>query len=279
MHPECLRIEKKIKSVDFSKTVKKLIFILFSKTHLFIQTQRMHEKYVIAKQERKMKKILFTLIVLILLLPHVLPAQTGARFGVRVGYSMATQYGITIPNIPYTVDVFYRHGLAGGLLIYYPITDVFGIQQEFLYTMKGSIEDIALKDRPINTHTEYDLNYFEIPIVLRYFFLQLGKAKFYGTSGFALSILLNGEYRLSGVAEINGVPISFKDTNKISGLDTFDYGFLYGAGFDFPLWGRQCFFEYRFTIGWNTLMMPTAEGEAPAPLRNQDYLFTLGLYF
>lgn len=36
--------------------------------------------------------------------------------------------------------------------------------------------------------------------------------------------------------------------------------------------------EYRFTIGWNTLMMPTFEGEDPASLRNQDYIFTWGMY-
>jgi len=226
-----------------------------------------------------MRRIPYACLLLLLLICNPLSAQKGIRFGVRAGYSMATQYGIIEPDIPYTVDVFYRHGLAGGLLIYYPITDSFGMQQEFLYVQKGSIEDIVLKDRPINTHTEYDLNYFEIPIVMRYAFIRVGDFTLYGCSGYTLSILLNGEYRLSGVAEINGIPVSFTDVNKIDGLDIFDYGFLYGAGVDTKLFGKQCFFEYRFTIGWNTLMMPTAEGEDPAPLRNQDYIFTLGMYF
>ena len=225
-----------------------------------------------------MKKIGYGCLFLFLLLNNFVSAQKGVRFGLRAGYSMATQYGINVPDIPYTVDVYYRHGIAGGLLIYYPITEWFGMQQEFLYVQKGSIEDINLKGRPIKTHTEYDLNYFEIPIVMRYTFARLGNFTIYGCSGFALSILLNGEYRLSGVAEVEGVPASFSDTNKIKALDTFDYGFLYGAGIGFELFEKQCFFEYRFTIGWNILMMPTAEGEAPAPLRNQDYIFTLGLY-
>ncbi len=224
-----------------------------------------------------MKRMLYACL-LGLLLNNVIFAQQGVKFGVRAGYSMATQYGILVPDIPYSVDVHYRHGLAGGLLIYYPITDSFGMQQEFLYVQKGSREDIALKDRPINTHTEYDLNYFEIPIVMRYAFVKVKNCTIYGSSGFALSILLNGEYRLSGTIDFEGVPLRFSDTNKIRGLDIFDYGFLYGAGVECKLFGKLCFFEYRFTIGWNTLMMPTAEGEEPAPLRNQDYLFTLGLY-
>jgi len=226
-----------------------------------------------------MKRIVFFFLCLFLLLNESLLAKESVKFGLRAGYSMATQYGILAPDIPYTVDVLYRHGVSGGLLIYYPITESFGIQQEFLYVQKGSKEDIALKDRPIFTHTEYDVNYFEIPIVLRYTFADLKKFSIYGTSGYALSILLNGEYRLSGVAEIDGMPIDFSDVNKIDTVDTFDYGFLYGAGIEGDMFGKHCFFEYRFTISWNTLMMPTAEGEDPAPLRNQNYIFTFGFYF
>ena len=207
-----------------------------------------------------------------------LMAQQGVKFGLRAGYSMATQYGIIEPDIPYNVDVYYRHGLAGGLLIYYPVTESFGIQQEFLYVQKGSAEDIALKDRPINTRTEYDINYFEIPMVMRLTFARIKNCKIYLTSGFALSILLDGEYRLNGAADFEEGLLTFSDTNKINGVDIFDYGFLYGGGAEGIVFGRQCFFEYRFTIGWNTLMMPTVKGEAPAPLRNQDYIFTVGLY-
>ena len=217
-------------------------------------------------------------LLLVMIIPSQSHAQGGVRLGVRGGYSMATQYGILQPDMPYTVDVFFRHGVTAGLLLYYPITPTFGVQQEFLYVQKGSLEDIDLLDRPIFSHTEYDLNYFEIPVSIRYAFGSIGETTFFGTSGIALSILLNGEYRLSGVAEINGETANFSDTNSIETIDIFDYAFLYGAGVQRELLGRQTFFEYRFTIGWNTLMMPTAEGEDPAPLRNQNYFFTLGFY-
>ena len=166
-----------------------------------------------------MKKMLYTCLFLLFLTNTFLFAQNGIKFGFRAGYSMATQYGIDEPDIPYTVNVQYRHGFSGGLLMYFPVTEFFGMQQEFLYVQKGSREDIDLKDQPIKTHTEYDLNYFEIPIVIRLTFANLQSFKLYITSGFALSILLNGEYRLSGIAEIEGVPVSFSDTNKINGVD------------------------------------------------------------
>lgn len=223
-------------------------------------------------------RMLYALLSLLLFQNTFLMAQQGVKFGLRAGYSMATQYGIIEPDIPYDVKVFYRHGLTGGLFIYYPVTESFGVQQEFLYVQKGSAEDIALKDRPINTRTEYDINYFEIPVVMRLTFAHVKSCKIYLSSGFALSILLNGEYRLSGVVDFEGASLTFSDTHKIDGIDIFDYGFLYGGGLEGNLFGKKCFFEYRFTIGWNTLMMPTVKGEAPAPLRNQDYIFTVGFY-
>jgi hypothetical protein len=225
-----------------------------------------------------MKKVIYSLLFITLLLNSSLSAQTGVRFGLKGGYSLSTQYGITVPDIPYSVDTHFRHGLAGGILVYFPITESFGIQQELLYVTKGSREDITMNTQPIKTHTEYNLNYFELPLVFRYTFVKLGNFKIYGSSGFALSILLNGESKLNGTVDMGGTLIPFSESTKLEGVDIFDYGFLYGAGLDFNLFKKNCFFEYRFNIGWNTLMMPTSAGQDPAPLRNQDYIFSLGIY-
>ena len=191
---------------------------------------------------------------------------------------MSLQYGITPVDMEYTVDTFLRHAVAGGILVYYPITDSFCIQQEFLYVMKGSRQDIGIPDQKVKTYVEYDINYFEIPIVFRYTFVHLGNFKIYGTFGYAMSLLLNGEVRIDGTVEVDGAEIYFTYSDEIKGFDIFDYGFVYGLGADFPLLGQDCFFDYRFTIGWNTLDMPTFPGEPPAPLRNQNYTFTLGMY-
>ena len=233
---------------------------------------------MIEKKSKTMRKTIYTSLFLTLLLNSSLSAQTGVLFGFKGGYSMSTQYGITVPGLPYTVDSLYRHGIAGGILAYFPITESFGIQQELLYVMKGSRQDISMAVPPFNSHSEYNLNYLELPIVLRYTFVKLGNFKIYGSSGFALSILLNGESLTKGAVNMGGIQVPFAESTKMEGVDTFDYGFLYGAGLDFTLFGKKCFFEYRFNIGWNTLMMPTSAGQDPAPLRNQDYIFALGIY-
>ncbi len=225
-----------------------------------------------------MKKLMYACLFLVIILNNSLSAQTGIRFGFRGGYSMATQYGIHLKDNPYTVDTSSRHGLAGGILVYYPITEFFSIGQEFLYVMKGSRHDIKVKDAPVTTYTKYNINYFEIPIVLRYTFVRLWSTKIYGCTGFALSIMLNGQYRTDGIVQVNSSRIPITESGDMAGVDIFDYSFLYGAGVAFTLFEKDCFFGYRFTIGWNTLMMPTFSGEDPAPLRNQDYIFTLGMF-
>ena len=219
------------------------------------------------------------MLFLAFLINNTLNAQTGVRFGFKAGYSIATQYGTLPPNIPYEVNSDARNGFSGGILFYFPITESFGVQQEFLYSLKGSKQQINMTLPLMSTSTEYNINYFELPILFRYTFVNIGNVGIFGSSGFALSMLLNGEYVVDGVIDMGGVQVPFGESGNTDGLDKFDYSFIYGLGLNFNLFNQNCFFDYRQTVGWNTLMMPTSEGGEPAPLRNQTYSFSLGMYF
>jgi hypothetical protein len=209
---------------------------------------------------------------------HFLSAQTGIKFGFKAGYSIATQYGIHEPDIPYEVDTDVRHGFAGGAFLFFPVTEAFGVQQEFLFAQKGSHQHVSMLELPVSTSSHYTLNYFELPMLFRYTIFNIKDVGIYGYTGFALSMLLSGEYKVDGVINIEGIDFPFGESGDTDGLDVFDYSFVYGLGADFTLFNKTCFFEYRQTIGWNTLLMPTFEGEEPAPLRNQDYILALGIF-
>ena len=227
-----------------------------------------------------MKKFTYLLLFISFLFLGSVNAQTGVRFGLKAGYSLATQYGITPADNTYTVDTDSRNGFAGGVFVYFPITESVGIQQEFLYAMKGSRQDVTITTPVnINTVSEYNLNYFEMPIVLKYKFVKIKNFGIYGSTGIALSLLLNGEYNITSTINMGGPPIIVEESGDMKGLDTFDYSFVYGAGTDFKLLNKDFFFEYRMTVGWNTLAMPNASGADPVPLRNQDYVFAVGMYF
>jgi len=227
-----------------------------------------------------MKKVTCILLFISLLSLGSVNAQTGARFGLKTGYSLATQYGITPADNTYTVDSDNRNGFAGGVFVYFPITESVGIQQELLYAMKGSRQDVTINvPVSVNTVSVYDLNYFEMPIIIKYEFVKIKNFGIYGCTGIALSLLMNGEYSITSTINMGGPPIIVEESGDMKGLDTFDYSFVYGAGTDFKLLKKDFFFEYRMTVGWNTLAMPNASGADPVPLRNQDYVFAIGMNF
>jgi len=229
-----------------------------------------------------MKKFTYLVLTLLLLTGSIAIAQTGVRFGLKAGYSLATQYGITPADEIFSVETSNRNGIVGGIMIYYPITESVGIQQELLYAMKGSGQDVSFTEDGVlvNTVSEYKLNYFDMPMLVRYNFVNIKNVSIYGHTGIALSLLINGEYDIVSTVEVPGIdPIVINKSGDMKGLDIFDYSFLYGFGFDFDLFGKSFFLESRMTIGWNTLAMPNAEDADPVPLRNQDYIFTMGMYF
>lgn len=228
-----------------------------------------------------MKKIVFLLVIISFLSAGSLMAQTGVRFGLKTGLSLATQYGIKPADNSYSVSTSSRKAFAGGIFVYFPITESVGIQQELLYAMKGSGQDVTITN-PINVNTksEYKLNYFEMPIVLKYKFVKIKNTGIYGSAGIALSLLTGGEYNITSTIDPGTPPLIVnEESGNMKGLDTFDYSFVYGAGTDFKFLNKDFFFEYRMTIGWNTLQMPNATGADPVPLRNQDYIIALGMYF
>jgi len=227
-----------------------------------------------------MKKFTCLLLFISSLFPGYVNAQTGVRFGLKAGYSLATQYGINTADNTYEVDTDSRNGFAGGVFLYFPITESVGIQQEFLYAMKGSRQNVTIPGTvSINTVSEYNLNYFEMPVILKYKFVTIKNFGIYGSTGIALSLLLNGEYNITTTINMGGPPAIVEESGDMKGLDTFDYSFVYGAGTDFKLLKKDFFVEYRMTVGWNTLAMPNASGADPVPLRNMDYIFAVGMFF
>ena len=231
-------------------------------------------------KRRTMNKAIGFAVALSLSCIGSLSAQTGVRFGLKAGYSLATQYGSSPADNTYMVETQSRNGFAGGVFVEFPITESVGIQQEFLYAMKGSRQSVTITT-PVNVNTvsEYELNYFELPITIKYRFVKIKEVKIYGSTGIALSLLMNGQYDITSTINMGGPPTIVKESGDMKGLDTFDYSFVYGAGADFKLFHKVFFIEYRMTIGWNVLAMPNASGADPVPLRNQDYVFVVGMYF
>ncbi len=213
-------------------------------------------------------------------------------WGFKAGLSLALNSGIMERDAEYSVSNYFRTGFAGGLFLYLPVTSRFGLQQEVLYVQKGSRQDITVEIVGIPTVLDvtYNMDYIEIPVLMRYTWIRRGGRAFYSFAGTALSLKVNDRYKLSGVVDDGVEQVPLYADSDMSEVEMFDYSFIFGFGYERKLWSKWLLIEYRFTIGWNGLEMPTYayvpfEGEDllidndPVTLKNQAHLLLIGLSF
>lgn len=213
-------------------------------------------------------------------------------FGFKTGIGFSQHTGIEERNSEYSVSSGWRTGYIFGLWANWPVTERFGLQQELVYVQKGSYQDITVDilDIPTVLDVTYEMDYIEIPVLLKFVVYRKYETAVYTLAGTALSLKVRDRYILAGEIDDGDQVVPLRADADMSEVDMFDYSFIYGTGVSFSLLGREFLLEHRFVIGWNTLAMPTytyvpigdeqllVENE-PVPLKNQNHLVMLGIRF
>jgi len=208
----------------------------------------------------------------------------------RLGPSFSQHYGNRERGLEYDVQSRWRTSITAGVSVYLPVVDRFGLQQEICYVRKGSREAIGTRILEIPTVLDvtYDLDYIEIPTLLRFNWITAERPTLYGLTGFALSLKVHDRYVLRGDVDDGTQVVPLRADAAMPEVDLFDFGFVYGMGAGMKVAGRDLTLEYRFTVGWNSLKMPTYAyvpfgdeeilvDNPPVPLRNQSHWVTLGI--
>ncbi len=217
---------------------------------------------------------------------------TEISFGVKAGLGLSQHAGTEERDPEYSVSSHWRTGFAAGVFLYLPVTRRFGLQQEVAYVQKGSRQDIGVEILEIPTVLDvgYDMDYIEIPVLLRFAWARWSGNCVYSLAGTALSLKVRDRYTLAGTIDDGEQRVPLRADAGMPEVDMFDYGFVYGLGLEITLFRRRILLEHRFTIGWNTLAMPTyayvpfgdeellIENE-PVPLKNQCHLILMGIRF
>ena len=213
-------------------------------------------------------------------------------WGFKAGLSLGMNSGVMERDAEFSVSSDYRRGFAGGLFLSLPVTSRFALQQEVLYVQKGSRQDITVEilDIPTVLDVTYDMDYIEIPVLISYTWFRRGGRSFYSLAGTALSLKVTDRYKISGVIDDGVEQVPMYADSDMSEVEMFDYSFIFGFGYGHEVLNRRLLIEYRFTIGWNGLEMPTYvyipfEGDdllidnEPVTLKNQSHLILFGLAF
>ncbi|MFZ1946344.1 MAG: porin family protein [bacterium] len=219
-------------------------------------------------------------------------ALSDLNFGGKIGLSVAQQQGIEERDMEYTVASGWRRGFAASAFICFPVTARFGLQTEVGYAQKGSRQDIGVDTLDLHTvlHVTYNMDYLEVMNLMRFAWLKSDCFEFYSLAGTGFGLKMTDRYRLRGVVTDGEQVVPLWADSDMSEVDLFDYSLVYGTGLALPLWGRTVLVEYRFTLGWNTLGMPTYAyvqvgdesapvKHEPVPLKNQNHLVLVGITF
>ena len=134
------------------------------------------------------------------------------------------------------------------------------------------------------------MDYIEIQTLFKFAWLQWRGSQLYSLSGTALCLKVYSRYRLEGEISDQSEIVPIYADEDMSEVDMFDFALVYGTGLEFTLLGQRLLVEYRFTMAWNTLAMPTyayvpfGEEEIlidnrPVPLKNQNHLVLVGVRY
>lgn len=234
-------------------------------------------------------RIFIVLSVLLIILPTLGARIIPLEFGVKAGFNLAQHYGPLVNEDEYKVDLSLRPGAIAGVYVDYPILENLRLSYEVLYSMKGSREDITILmmdgevlAKPAKMNVKYDLDYLDMPFLLKIRALDTKRLSLDAITGTAMSLKVRGHHELDGVVYVPigddflEVPIS--EESDLAAVNMFDFSFVYGAALH--LTGRPALSaELRFTLGWDYLQLPSFSTGETVELRNQTYSLLLGLNF
>jgi len=203
-----------------------------------------------------MKKLMFGLMLgsIMLCVASSLFAE-GMTFGVKGGLNMAKVTGDDVE------EADWKMGGVGGVFLTYAISEIFSVQPELLFSMKGSKETFA------DTTYSYKVNYIEIPLLAKVYLPTEGKIKPHLFAGPAIGILLSAK----ATSDPGDEEIDFKDETKST-----DFGFLAGAGVEYKMESGSVLFDVRYEVGLTTI--DKGDGEA-ADIKNSAISFMAGYGF
>jgi hypothetical protein len=212
--------------------------------------------------------------------------------GFKGGFALAQHQGTMPRDSEYEVSSTCRSGLAVGVVLTLPVTRRLLLQQEVLYVQKGSRQEVGVEifDIPTVLDVSYDMDYVEIPVLLRYQWRIDRGLDIYSLAGFGFALRIHDRYRLSGEVSDGTETIPLHADSDMSEVDPFDFLFTYGVGLEVPRGNRRLLLEYRYDLSLQQQPLPTYAdvpfgGETvrvdndPVPLRNQCHMLLIGIRF
>jgi hypothetical protein len=180
-----------------------------------------------------MKKY-FTLLFAILMFTSLSFAQM--QIGIRAGLNIANEGGDDADNL-FETSLDSRTGFNGGLFFMYQFNNLFAIQPEAFYTMKGATTNLMGADITLK------LDYVEIPVLFKVVIptegINLRPSLFVGPAvAFNIGAKIKGEYQ--GQSAEEDIDTLVKST---------DFSLVFGGGLGFMIGNNELGVDIRYDLG------------------------------
>lgn len=211
-----------------------------------------------------MKKFTFALMLAAVLLFTAAPLfAEGMMFGLKGGLNMSNWTGDDAA-LDFGVDPSTKMGFGGGIFFNYAFTELFGIQAEALYMMKGATYEAEFEGETFTADAKID--YFEVPLLLKVTIPTEGKIKPAIFAGPAFGFLMSAK------VEGDGESVDIKEH-----LESMDIGILGGAEIGYKMEKGTIFLSASYEVGMATVGK-AEEGDAP-DIKNTNIGIYLGYGF
>lgn len=184
-----------------------------------------------------MKKFLSVLSIIVLLFTVNTSAQI--HFGLKAGVNISNLNGSDAG------DTDSRTGFLGGAFLTYDFSNMFSIQPEAFYSMKGAKQTETYYGETITGTLKLD--YIEIPVLLKL------NIPLEGGSTVRPSIFVGPalDIKVASTVEVeSGGQSASADLENVSSTD---FGLVFGGALGFDVSGHELGFDVRYTLGLTTI--------------------------
>ena len=184
------------------------------------------------------------------------------QIGPKAGLNLANLSGDDIE------DTDSKTGFAGGLFFMYKFSDMFAIQPEAYYSMKGATEKLDFEGVTIDV--TYSADYIEVPLLLKLLIpiknSSINPAIFAGPF-----VGFNTTAKVKAEAEGQSVEEDLEDVKST------EFGLAFGGGLGFPVGTNELGFDVRYILGLSTIDDSAEEADVKSSVINFNVYFGFSL--
>ena len=195
-----------------------------------------------------MKRLIVVLLILTCFCGSAL--AEGMTYGLKAGATLSDFSGDIEHNER-------KLGFCGGLFLNYAVNEIFSVQPELLFVMKGTKHEQL-------ENTAYHLTYFEIPVLVK---LSLPTDAAFVPHAF---VGPSFGFLMDATEEYTNIENDVKDY-----FNSLDYGMVVGTGFDFMIGTGRLLLDFRYTFSM-TNILEEEENEDDDELKNTGLTIMVG---